>query len=119
MLTLWGRRSSSCCDGLSRRSFLQVGTLGLGGLNLADVLRLQAAQKSTTKRKAVVMIYLPGGPAHQDTYDLKPNAPPEIRGEFRPICTAVPGIDICELLQRLQPKGSALEDNGRRRRDQD
>jgi uncharacterized protein (DUF1501 family) len=93
VLTLHGPRHR-LCDGLSRRDFLAAGALG--GLTLADVLRLRAA--SPTAPKAVVMVYLPGGPSHLDTYDLKPDAPAEVRGEFKPIDTNVPGVRVCELL---------------------
>ena len=79
--------------------------LGLGGLTLADLLRLQVrgAVSSEAAHKAVIMIYLPGGPSHIDMYDMKPDAPVEIRGEFKPIRTNVPGMDICELMP-LQAK---------------
>jgi hypothetical protein len=96
MLTLWGSRQR-CCDGLSRRNFLKVGAFG-AGLGLADLLRLRAAAATPTAGKSAIMIYLPGGPPHIDTYDLKPQAPVEFRGEFKPIPTNVPGIDVCELL---------------------
>jgi hypothetical protein len=87
------------CDGLSRRSFLRVGFLGLAGLSLADHLRLKAAAKeSTSKDTAVILVWLGGGPSHLDMYDLKPEAPVEFRGEFREIDTAVPGIRIGEHL---------------------
>ncbi len=86
-------------DGLSRRGFLQVGTLGLGGLTLADLLRGRAiAESNTTRPKSAVMIHLSGGPSHLDMYDMKPLAPAEYRGEFSPIRTNVPGIEICELM---------------------
>ncbi|MBL8793884.1 MAG: DUF1501 domain-containing protein [Planctomycetia bacterium] len=86
--------------GISRRSFLQAGGLCIGGLTLADVLRLQArgATDRRGRNKAVIMIYLPGGPSHIDMFDLKPDAPVEYRGEFRPIRTNVPGMDVCEHL---------------------
>jgi uncharacterized protein (DUF1501 family) len=85
---------------LSRRAFLRVGALGLGGLTLADLLRQQARASVTgaAAHKAVIMVYLPGGPSHIDMYDMKPDAPVEIRGEFRPIRTNVPGLDVCELM---------------------
>jgi len=101
MLTLWGAREKFC-DGLSRRNFLKIGALGAGALgvnlSLADILRLraQAGTASTTKNKAAILIYLPGGPSHMDMYDLKPDAPKEFRGEFNPIATNVPGVQICE-----------------------
>jgi hypothetical protein len=97
MLTLLGP-SHRYCDGLSRRSFLQLGGLALGGLSLPQLLR--AGQKSH-RHRSVIMVYLSGGLAHQDTVDLKPNAPAEVRGEFRPIATSVPGIQVCELLPRV------------------
>jgi hypothetical protein len=88
------------CDGLSRRDFLKVGALGVGGLTLADLLRLRASgsTRAASRGKAVIMVYLNGGPSHIDLYDLKPDAPVEYRGEFRPIRTNVPGFDICEHL---------------------
>src|SRR5262249_47021844 len=82
----------------SRRAFLRVGTLGLGGLTLADLLRLEAKAASGTSGKSIIMVYLPGGPSHIDLYDMKPEAPVGIRGEFHPTRTNVPGMDICELL---------------------
>ena len=98
MLTFWGN-SQRFCDGMSRRNFLQIGAFG-AGLTLADVLRVQAAKNDPTTKpstpKAAIMIYLPGGPSHMDMYDLKPEAPMEFRGEFKPIQTNVPGVQICE-----------------------
>src|SRR5262249_10525171 len=88
--------ASRMCDGLSRREFLRVGALGLGGLTLADLLRLRAESKPPVRSKSVIMIYLEGGPSHIDMYDLKPKAPAGFRGEFKPIQTNVPGFDICE-----------------------
>ncbi len=95
MFTLLGpadRRSGS----FSRRDFLRVGAVGLGGLGLADLLRLQAQGKTASRARAVIMVCLAGGPSHMDMYDLKPAAPADYRGEFRPIRTNVPGFDICE-----------------------
>jgi hypothetical protein len=100
MLTIAGSESRYC-DGQSRRSFLRIGGLGLGGLMLPDLLRAQAASGAKSPAKGIIMVLLPGGPTHLDTFDLKPDAPAEIRGEFQPIATNVPGIDICELLPRL------------------
>ena len=97
MLTVWGTKDRFC-DGISRRNFLQVGALGLGGLSLADVLRLRAVAGTKSPAKAVIMICLAGGPSHIDMYDLKPDAPDGYRGEFKPIKTNVPGFDICELM---------------------
>lgn len=85
----------------TRRNFLQVGSLAIGGLTLPSLLRAQAraAQSgSSPGKKSVILVWQAGGPAHQDMYDLKPEAPAEFRGEFRPIATSVPGIDICEHL---------------------
>ena len=94
-------RTPRFCDGHSRRSFLQVGALAMGGLTLPQLLASEAAAGVTNSHKAVIMIYLCGGPPHQDMYDLKMDAPAEIRGEFAPIKTNVPGIEICELLPNL------------------
>jgi hypothetical protein len=103
MLTFCGHARRSFCDGISRRDFFQVGALGLGGLTLADLLRLRAAGAagpgaSARKSKAVIMVIQVGGPSHIDTYDMKPDAPLEYRGEFKPIQTNVPGVQICELM---------------------
>jgi hypothetical protein len=85
---------------LTRRAFFQVGSLGLGGLTLADILRLRAqgGVSEGASHKAIIMVYLPGGPSHIDMYDMKPDAPIEIRGEFRPIQTNVAGMQLCELM---------------------
>jgi hypothetical protein len=85
----------------TRRGFLRLGALTLGGLTLPDVLRLRAeAPAAGSRQKAVIMIHLSGGPSHLDMYDMKPGAPSEYRGEFRPIRTNVPGVEICELMPR-------------------
>ncbi len=102
MLTLWNGKNRPR-DPLSRRDFLSIGALGVGGLALPDILRLQAEAKGTSSPRAVIMVCLGGGPSHIDMYDLKPEAPSEYRGEFRPIKTNVPGFDICEHLP-LQAK---------------
>ncbi len=98
MLTIFANtpRSRRFCDGISRRNFLRVGALGLGGLALPELLHAETASGIRQSHKAVIMIYLPGGPPHQDTFDLKLDAPSEIRGEFRPIVINVSGIQICE-----------------------
>src|SRR5688572_17473215 len=81
----------------SRRDVLRVGGLALAGLTLADVLRLRGdAAPSAGRGKSVIMIWLRGGASHIDSYDMKPDAPAEVRGEFKPIPTNVPGIRICE-----------------------
>ncbi len=100
MLTFLGR-SRRYCDGISRRDFLRVGALGVGGLSLADLLRLQARAAATPAAgKSVIMVFLHGGPSHLDMWDMKPEAPVEFRGEFRPIRSNVPGMDLCELMPR-------------------
>src|SRR5213594_2279214 len=103
MLTLFAKRASSrrYCDGISRRNFIKIGALGMGGVALPQLLRAESATGIRRSHKAVIMIYLPGGPPHQDTFDLKLDAPQEIRGEFRPIPTSVPGLQICEHLPRI------------------
>src|ERR1700681_2941870 len=100
MLTIFGR-PAQFCDGLSRRNFLKIGALGLGGLALPGLLQVEAAAGIRKSHKAIIMIYLPGGPPHQDMFDIKMDAPSEIRGEFKPIKTNVPGIQICEHLPRM------------------
>jgi hypothetical protein len=85
----------------SRRQFLVAGALGLGGLTLADLLRAEAAAGIGASSKAVINIHLDGGPPHIDMIDPKPEAPVEIRGEFRPIATKVPGVRVSELLPKV------------------
>lgn len=101
MLTISSQRpSGKTCDGISRRQFLKLGGLCAGGLCLADLLRLQAqgAVDRQKSNKAVIMVWLEGGPSHLDMYDLKPDQPREIRGPYQPIRTKVSGLDICEHL---------------------
>ena len=100
MLTLPGKATRAFCDGQSRRDFLRIGALGFGGLTLPDLLRGEAQAGIRKSHKAIINIFLPGGPPHQDMFDLKMDAPREIRGELRPINTNVPGIQIGELLPR-------------------
>ena len=90
---------------------MQIGGLFLGGMTLPRLLHAEQASSAraasggvpsgSQRQRGVIMIYMPGGPPHQDMYDLKPDAPSEVRGEFDPIATSVPGIDICELMPRL------------------
>ena len=101
MLTFADRRKFYQCDRVARRAFLQIGGLALGGLGLPEMLRAEAASGVRGSQKSVIMIYLPGGPPHQDMVDLKPHAPAEIRGEFQPIDTCLPGVQISEYLPRL------------------
>src|SRR6185295_4068269 len=103
MLTIYGK-SPRFCDGVSRRNFLKIGALGLGGLALPQLLQAESQSGIRRSHKAIIMIYLPGGPPHQDLFDLKMDAPLEIRGEFQPIATNVPGIQICEHLPLLAKK---------------
>ncbi len=85
MLTIIGSpKRKQFCDRFSRRDFLQIGGLGLGGLALPELLRAESALSLKNSRKAVIMIFMTGGPPHQDMYDLKMDAPPEIRGPFQP-----------------------------------
>src|SRR6185369_12858080 len=88
---------------LSRRSFLKVGTLGIAGLGLSDLLKLRAASARAANvaappDTAVIFVWLPGGQSHLESYDMKPDAPAEYRGIFSPIRTNVSGIEVCELL---------------------
>src|SRR6266513_2998066 len=105
MFTILGPRSTRRhCDGISRRDFVRIGALGVGGLTLPQLLALESAPGADSKptrsasdeqkkrHKSLIMIYLCGGPPHQDMYEIKVDAPAEIRGEFNPIPTAVPGI---------------------------
>src|SRR5258708_24318162 len=94
------------CDGLTRRDMLRAGSLGFLGLSLPDLLRtqqMQAAEKrpASRKAKACIVLFLMGGPPQHSTWDPKPDAPAEIRGEFKPIATSVPGLQVCELMPRL------------------
>ena len=100
MLTIFGNKARFC-DGVSRRNFLKIGALGLGGLTLPQLLHAENQSGIRRSHKAIIMIFLPGGPSHQDMFDLKMDAPSEIRGEFKPISTNVPGIQICEHLPLL------------------
>ena len=96
-----GQAYRGSCDGVSRRGFLRIGALGFGGaaLTLADLLR--ASPAPSKRHKSVIQIFLAGGPPHQDLWDLKREAPREIRGEFRPIETNVSGIEICEVFPKI------------------
>ncbi|MAR13831.1 MAG: hypothetical protein CL681_28130 [Blastopirellula sp.] len=89
------------CDGVTRRDVLKIGALAMGGLTLPDLLRAEASAGIRGSHKAIIMIYMCGAPSHQDMYDLKMDAPAEIRGEFQPIATNVSGIQICEHMPRM------------------
>ena len=94
------------CDGLSRRSFVQIGMAGMGSLGLSSILRAKAAAKEQGRKPkdtSVILLWLDGGPSHHDTYDPKPDAPLEYAGIWQPINTVVPGFDISEMFP-LQAK---------------
>ena len=100
MISVFGSASSTT-GYASRRELLTIGALGLGGLSLPGLLRAEQAAGIRTSHKAVIMIYMVGAPPHQDMYDLKMDAPKEVRGEFKPINTRVPGVQFCEHLPKL------------------
>jgi len=89
------------CDGVSRRNFLKIGALGAAGFTLSQLLSLEASAGVRKSPKSVIMVYLVGGPPHQDLFDLKPDAPAEVAGPWRPIPTNVSGVEICELLPMM------------------
>jgi hypothetical protein len=104
MLTIFGtpHRKGGFCDGQTRRDFLTVGGALVGGaLGLPQLLAAEAQSGVKLSHKAVINVFLPGGPPHIDMWDLKPDAPAEVRGEFRPIATSVNGIRICEHFPRI------------------
>ncbi len=104
MLTIEGGRVAGGCDGIRRREFIRIGSLAMGGLasfSLADLFRAEANAGTRSRHKAVINIFLGGGPPHQDMWEIKTEAPSEIRGEFKPIATSVPGISICEVFPKL------------------
>src|SRR5262245_18693059 len=82
----------------SRRAFLRAGMLGATGLCLTDLLRLEAAPAKQTRQPSVIIMWMRGGPSHLDTWDPKPDAPAEYRGEFGTVGTRVPGVRLCDLL---------------------
>ncbi|HUR55693.1 MAG TPA: DUF1501 domain-containing protein [Gemmataceae bacterium] len=104
MLTIFGKphRNGGFCDGVNRRDFLTIGgTLLGGGLALPNLLAAEKQAGVSSSHRAIINVFLPGGPPHLDMFDLKPDAPAEVRGEFNPIRTNVPGIDICEHFPQL------------------
>jgi hypothetical protein len=101
MLTIAGRADSGYCDGRTRRDFLKLGGLALGGLSLPQLLQAEAKAGIKGSHKSVIMVFLAGGPPHMDMFDMKPDAPAGIRGEYKPIPTNLPGLDICEYMPRL------------------
>src|SRR6476661_3353830 len=96
---IFGSRKSRC-DGVSRRDVLKVGALGALGVSLSDVLRAEATQTadSHARARSVILVFLGGGISHHDSFDLKPEAPEDIRGKYTPIRTTVPGLTIGEKL---------------------
>ena len=102
MITVFGDyESSNFCDGIARRSFLKIGGLAMGGLGLPQLLQAEKNNGAGSSKKSIIMIYMPGGPPHQDMFEIKTDAPSEVRGEFRPISTNVPGVQICEHLPKI------------------
>src|SRR5258708_4474805 len=92
------------CAGMARRDFIQLGIRGVVGLGLTDILRLRAraAEKGGKPQEVrCILIWMDGGPSHYETFDPKPDAPIEIRGELKPIKTKVPGIQFCESIPKL------------------
>jgi len=98
MFRIEAGRSVTRCDGVSRRSFVQIGAAGIGSLSLPSILRARDSSDLSSKDTSVILIWLDGGPSHHDTYDPKPDAPREYQGIWNPIHTNVAGIDICEML---------------------
>ena len=100
MFTFQGE-SQRFCDRFARRDFFRIGGLAIGGLTLPRLLQAEESSAGRATRKSIINIYLAGGPTHLDTFDLKPTAAREFRGEFQPIPTNVPGMQICELMPKL------------------
>ncbi|HUG18649.1 MAG TPA: DUF1501 domain-containing protein, partial [Planctomycetaceae bacterium] len=111
MLNLIGRGSAHTCDGIKRRDFLQVGALGAAGMSLVDLKRLEAAEANAGKKdddRSVIMIFNLGAPSQMDCFDMKPDAPAEIRGPFKPIATKAPGVEISEIFPRHAELGDKI-----------
>ena len=109
MISIPGK-SGSTCDGFSRREFLRIGGMGMAGISLADILRLQAHAEAPAsakgkagwgRAKSVIFVFLQGGPSHIDIWDPKPDAPSNVRGEFKSIKSKVPGIHFSEVMPKL------------------
>src|SRR5688572_214303 len=100
MFTVWGRQHR-LCNAMARREFLRIGTLGLSGISLADLLHADESRAQPSRRsKSVIYVVLNGGPSHIDTWDPKPDAPVEYRGEFTTIPTRLSGVRLCELMPK-------------------
>ncbi len=104
MFTFYGQ-SQRFCDRFARRDFFRIGGLAIGGLTLPRLLQAEESLAQRATGKSIINIYLAGGPTHLDTFDLKPTAAREFRGEFQPIPTNVPGMQICELMPKLSQVG--------------
>ncbi len=103
MLTIQTKQTTKLCDGVSRRGFIKIGALGVGAgaLTLPEILRAEKLNSKGSSHKAVINVFLGGGPPHQDMWDIKTEAPVEIRGEFKPISTNVADIQICEVFPKI------------------
>jgi Protein of unknown function (DUF1501) len=102
MLQFQTAQSIQHCDGISRRDWLRVGALTVGGLSLPNLLRAEnSPRRHAAHARSAIILFLSGGPSHLDMFDLKPDAPEEIRGTFQPVATRVPGIRISEHLPRM------------------
>ena len=101
MLKILGSQKNKFCDQITRRNFLQIGGLALGGMSLPQILQAENSSNQRKKHKGIIMIFLPGGPPHQDMWDIKVDAPSEIRGEFNAIQTNVPGVEIGDQFPRM------------------
>ena len=94
------------CAGIARRDFIQLGVGGVLGLGMTDLVRLRASAagadgKASPDRVNCILVWLDGGPTHYETFDPKPDAPSEVRGQFKPIPTTVPGVSFCETMPKL------------------
>ena len=110
MISINGKNRGRLCDGFTRRELLRVGGIGVMGLSLPQVLALQSAQAGETsggsagafgRAKSVILLFLQGGPSHIDIWDPKPDAPDNIRGQFKPIPTKIPGVQFSEVMPKL------------------
>lgn len=104
----WQGTQHRFCDQISRRDFFSIGATGIAGLSLPNLLRAEAVAGLQATGKSIINIYLAGGPTHMDTFDLKPKAPKEFRGEFAPIATKAGGVEICELFPHLASHGDKI-----------
>lgn len=98
MLTINGATDQSLCDNIKRRRFLQIGGMSAFGLSLPDLLRAEQQSPAGRSKRSVILIWMHGGPSQLDTFDMKPLAPAEVRGPWKPMPSSLPGLDVCELL---------------------